>query len=373
MFFASCPPGTEAVLHAEARALGLSKAEAQVGGIRFEGPEPEGWRAVLHLRTAVRVYRQLARFPAASSDDLHRGASGVAWDRVLAPELTFAVSAKVSESEHRHSGYVALRVKDAVADWFRDRLGVRPGVDPEAPDVRLMAHVFRDRCTLSLDVAGRSLHRRGYRVSATPAPLGECLAAAAVGLSEWDQRSPFLDPLCGSGTILIEAGLLASRTAPGLLGGGYAFERQPGFDPGLWEEMREAARRAVRVPRRLILQGADIDPEAVEAARRNVQAAGLGEVVRLETADVRDFAPRPGWGATVVSNPPYGVRLEEEADLLPLYRDLGRVFRERCRGYRVHLFLAGRRLAKALGLRPSRSWPLVNGGLRCRLNRYEIF
>lgn len=374
VFFAPCPPGAEAVLHAEAAALGLAKAEAQVGGVRFEGPETEGWRAVLHLRTAVRVYRHLARFPAASADDLYRGALGVAWDRLLGPERTFSVSAKVSESSHRHSGFVALRVKDAVADWFRDRFGVRPRVDAESPDLRLMVYVFRDRCTLSLDVGGRSLHRRGYRVAATPAPVGECLAAAAVGLSEWDRKSPFLDPFCGSGTLLIEAALLASNTAPGLLEAGpYAFERQPGFDAQRWEEMREAARRAVQLPAKLILRGADLDPAAALAARKNARAAGFGDLIRVETADVRDFAPRPGWGATVISNPPYGIRLEEEESLLPLYRDLGLVLRERCHGYRVHLFVAGRRLAKALGLKPCRSWALFNGGLRCRLNRYEIF
>jgi putative N6-adenine-specific DNA methylase len=371
-FFAACAPGVEAALHAEARALRLPRVERQVGGVRFEGFQSEGWRAVLHLRTAARVYRELARFPGASAEDLYRGAKGFDWSQLLTPDRTFAIDAKVSESTHRHSGFVALRVKDAVADWFRERAGDRPSVDPSAPDVRILAHVYRDRCILSLDLAGRALHRRGYRVAVTPAPLGECLAAAAVVLSEWDERSPFLDPLCGSGTLLIEAGLKAANVAPGLLSDGYAFEAFPGFDRGRWEEMRAAARKAVRIPRKVILRGSDIDPSAVQAARRNAEAAGLGDLIRFETADVRDFSPTPGWGATVISNPPYGVRLAEVETLVPLYEALGRVFKQRCKGFRIHLFLAGGRLAKALQLKPSRYWPIRHGGLPVRFARYEI-
>ena len=360
------------MLLGETRGLRLARAEAQVGGVRFEAEEWESWRAALHLRTAVRIYRELARFAAPTPEALYQGALTVAWDAVLEPGQTFAVSAKVSGPVHRHSGFAALKVKDAVADWFRERFGVRPSVDAETPDARLLVRLVDDRCTLCLDVAGRSLHRRGYRVSPAPAPLGECLAAGAVLLSGWDKRSPFLDPLCGSGTLLIEAGLLAAGIAPGLLGGTFAFERSLGFDRGRWEELREAARRAVRPPRRLVLRGSDIDPAAVTAARANAAAAGLGEVVWVEQADVRDFAPTPGWGATVVTNPPYGVRLEEEETLFPLYRDMGRVFKNRCRGFHVHLFMAGGRLAKIFALKPSRWWPLFHGGLPCRLARFEI-
>ncbi len=371
-FFASCAPGLEPVLLAECRALRLSRVEGQVGGVRFEGPVPDGWRAVLHLRTATRVYRRVARFPAADPGDVYRGALEVAWDRHIGPGQTFAVDAKVSRSARAHSGFLALRVKDAVADWFRERHGTRPDVDAASPDVPIAAYVHRDVCTLSLDLAGRPLHRRGYRVATVPAPLAETLAAGLVALSGWDRRSPLLDPFCGSGTILIEAALLASNTAPGLLGQGFAFERHPGFDPGRWEEMREAARSAVREPRKVILRGGDADPEAVGAARRNIEAAGLGGLVEVEVADARDFAPRKGWGAFVVSNPPYGVRLDEVETLVPLYEAFGRVLRERCAGYHVHLLLAGRRLARALGLRPERYRRLTNGGLACRLVRYRI-
>ncbi len=371
-FFAACPPGLESVLLAETRALRLARVEAQVGGIRFEGPEWEGWRAALHLRSAVRVYRELAGFPAPTAEALYRGAQGVDWSRVLDPDQTFAVDAKVSGPTHGHSGFVTLKVKDAVADWFRERHGARPSVDAQDPDVTLLVRLVDDRCSLSLDVAGRSLHRRGYRVQATPAPLGECLAAGAVLLSAWDQKSPFLDPMCGSGTLLIEAGLLAAHVAPGLLAPAFAFERARGFDRGRWEEMRETAKRRVRMPARLVLRGSDLDPEAVAAARRNAEAAGLAELIQVDQADVREFSPTPGWGATVVSNPPYGVRLAEVETLVPLYEALGRVFKERCRGYHVHLFLASGRLARAFRLKPSRYWPLVNGGIPCRFARFEI-
>ncbi|MBI5014527.1 MAG: RNA methyltransferase [Deltaproteobacteria bacterium] len=372
VFFATCAPGAEAALLAEVKAARLGRPEAQVGGVRFQGIVADGWRAVLHLRVALRIYRQLARFAAATAEDLYQGARSVAWDRVMGPEQTLAVDAKVSSSAHRHSGYVALVVKDAVADWFREHHGVRPSVDVEAPDARLFAHVHEDRCTLSLDVAGRSLHRRGYRVAGTPAPLGECLAAAAVGLTGWDGKSPFLDPFCGSGTLLIEAGLLAANVALGLLGSDFSFARLPGFDLARWEEMRSAARAAVRPPRRLILRGGDVDPAAVEATRRNAEAAGVGDLVRVEVADARDVSPTPGWGATVLSNPPYGVRLADEETLEPLYNSMGHVFKDRYKGFHVHLFMASGRLARAFRLKPQRYWPLVNGGLPCRLARYEI-
>lgn len=371
-FFASCVPGTEEALLSEGKRLRLGRLEGQVGGIHFEGPESEGWRACLHLRTAVRVYRQLARFPAATAEELYAGAKAFAWGQVLGPQECFAVDAKVSDSAHAHSGFVALKVKDAVADWFRERDGVRPSVDPARADVRLVAHVFRDRCTLSVDLAGRSLHRRGYRPEAAPAPLGECLAAAALILSGWDRRSPLLDPFCGSGTIPIEAGLLASDVAPGLLSEDFAFVRRPGFDPSRWEALRDEARRAVKVPRKLILRGSDLDRSMVEAARRNSRAAGLEELIRFEAADVRDFSPTPGWGATVISNPPYGVRLEDEDSLLPLYESLGRLLKERCRGFHVYLFMASGRLARAFKLKPDHYWPVVHGGLKLRFCRYEI-
>lgn len=372
IFFASCAPGLEAELHAEGARLRLGRLESQVGGIRFTGATEDGWRAVLHLRTALRVYRRLARFGAPSAEELYRGAQEVDWDRVMRPDQTLAVDAKVTESSHSHSGFVALKLKDAVADWFRDRHGVRPSVNTENPDVRLSAHLFQDRCTLSVDLAGRSLHRRGYRVAQTPAPLGECLAAGAVGLSGWDLRSPFLDPMCGSGTLLIEAGLRAANVAPGLFSDDYAFLRHLDFRRDRWDTFREEARRAIRMSSKLILRGGDIDPDAVSAARRNAEAAGLGDVVRVVVADVRDFSPTPGWGATVVSNPPYGVRLEDEESLLPLYETLGRVFKERCKGFHIHLFLASGRLARAFRLKPAHYWPLMNGGLACRLARYEI-
>ncbi len=371
-FFASCAPGLEPVLLAECRALRLSRVEGQVGGVRFEGPAPDGWRAVLHLRTATRVFRRVARFPAADPGAVYRGAMEVPWERYIGPGRTFAVDAKVSRSSRGHSGFLALRVKDAIADRFRERYGARPDVDADSPDVPVAAYVHRDVCTLSLDLSGHPLHRRGYRAATVPAPLTETLAAGIVALSGWDRRSPFLDPFCGSGTILIEAALAASGTAPGLLSGGFAFERHPDFDRTRWEEMREAARRAIRAPRKVIIRGSDADPEAVRAARRNIEAAGAAGLVEVEVADARDFAPRRGWGAFVVSNPPYGVRLDEVETLVPLYEAFGRVLRERCAGYHVHLLLAGRRLARALALRPERYWRLTNGGLACRLVRYEI-
>jgi 23S rRNA G2445 N2-methylase RlmL len=209
IFFASCAPGIEPVLHEEARALRLAKVERQVGGVRFEGTMRDAWRANLYLRTAIRVLLRVARFEARDTDALYAGVSRVDWSRFLRTDGTFVVDARTKESALDHTLFVEQRVKDAVVDQFRSRSGRRPAVDKESPDLGISVHLFRDRCTVMVDTSGESLHKRGWRRFQGRAPLAETLAAAIVMLSGWDRRSPLLDPFCGSGTILIEGALLA--------------------------------------------------------------------------------------------------------------------------------------------------------------------
>lgn len=371
LFFAACHPGAEDTLFAELKRLKFSRVEGRVRGAQFSGPLWEGWRAALHLASAVRVYRQLARFDAPDADALYRGAAEIPWEDLLTPSDTFSIEAHSGESALTHTGFVALKVKDALADRLREKTGARPSVDSEAPDFRLFCHLTRNRCTVSVDVAGRSLHRRGYRRQGVEAPISECLAAVAVELTGWDGLSPFLDPFCGSGTLLIEAGLRATATPPGLIDPDFAFLRHPGFEPDRWEKMLAEARAQIRHPKKLILKGWDVDPHAVRTARENAAKAGLADLVQVEAADVRDFRPKPGWGATVLSNPPYGKRLTEEG-LAALFHDVGNLLRERCRGYAVHFFLPSAGLAKALQLKPEKYWPFLHGGMQVRLYRFLI-
>jgi putative N6-adenine-specific DNA methylase len=371
--FATCAPGVEPILHAEARELGLARLERQVGGVRFEGTLADVWSANLALSTAVRVLLRLARFPAENADALYRGVAALDWGAFLRPEGTLVVSAQTKESRLDHSEFIEQRTKDAIVDGFRARGGIRPSVDKDDPDLAIHVHLFRDRATLSLDSSGESLHKRGWRVHQGRSPLAETLAAALLRAANWDLRSPLVDPFCGSGTILIEAALRASSAASGARRR-FGFERWLGHDAHAFTEARRA-REARRVaPRRLALAGSDLDPDQVQGARENAVAAGVGELVRLEAADARAFAPRRGWNGWVVTNLPYGRRVgadgrraETGAELAELYREFGARLREHCTGYTLALLAERGGPTRELGLEPERRLALANGGLDCEL------
>lgn len=371
VFFATCPPGLEGALHEEARELGLAKLERQVGGVYFEGTLEDAWRANLWLRTAVRVFLRLARFPAATSDELYRGAAEVDWSRFSEPEGTLVVDSQTRDSALTHTHFVQQRVKDAVVDGFRASAGVRPSVSVDDPDLRVHVHLFRDRATLSVDTSGGSLHKRGWRAHQGRAPLAETLAAGVVLLSGWDRRAPLLDPFCGSGTIPIEAALLASGAAPGRWRR-FGFERWPGHDARAFTRFRERELAREERPRKLVLRGSDTDAEQLEGARKNAEAAGVADLVSFEAADARDFAPRRGWNAFVVTNPPYGLRVGDEGGLVELYRSFGERLRERAEGFTVAALLGNRRLAKELRLKRFDRFRLMNGAIECELQRVRL-
>jgi len=364
-FFATCAPGLEAVLHEELRSLRMARVERQVGGVYFEGDLFSAWRANLELRTAIRVLLRLRRFRCLDEEALYDGVREVDWGRFIEPDGRLVVDAHSTESELDHTRFIEQRVKDAVVDQFREREGMRPSVDRESADLGLYVHLYRDRCTLLADTSGRSLHLRGWRKEQGRAPLSETLAAAVVKLSGWDERAPLLDPFCGSGTILIEAALMATGVAPGSFREHFGFEGWRGHDARAFalERARLTERRRPAGKRTLI--GMDVDPKRVAEARTNAAAAGVGDLVRFEVADAREFAPRPGWNAWVVSNLPYGQRIETDV------RDLYRAFGARlgaCDGYHAALLcLAEPAATQALGLEGAHSTLLINGGLECQL------
>ncbi len=311
-FFATCAKGTEGALRRELVALRLRGVRGERGGVGFEGDLEAGMRACLHSRVAMRVLLELASFPAPDPTALYDGVRTVDWTEWLTARSTLAVEATVRDSALTHSGYVALKVKDAVVDALRDRLGARPDVDAKDPDVRIVLHLARDEADLSLDLAGDPLHRRGYRAAMTPAPLKETLAAAVLSLGGVDPSLPFVDPMCGSGTLAIEHALAARRIAPGLHRA-FGFQRWPPYRgrwQSGWDRMKEEARRAVLPACPAPVRACDFSAKVLDAARRNAAAAGVAQDLRFEQADVRDLAPdaseAPG---TVCTNPPYGERL----------------------------------------------------------------
>ena len=371
-FFATCAPGIEPVLHGEAKRLKLGKVERQVGGVYFEGRIEDAWRANLYLRTAVRVLMRVARFRAESEEELYRHAKEVDWSRFLRPDGVLIVDAQSKESALDHTRFVEQRVKDAICDRFRESTGVRPSVGRDEADLGVHVHLFRDRCTLSVDTSGRALHRRGWRREQGAAPLAETLAAAVLELSGWDRRSPLVDPFCGSGTLLVEAGLMARGVAAGAFRESFGFEGWPGHDAKAWKKLKEAARKEELSRKGPILLGYDREPEALEAARKNAAGAGLEDRLQLERASAEDFAPRPGWNAWIVSNLPYGKRVGRGDDLASTYRRFGRVLRERCAGFHVALLCAKDKVRHELELGDVEEHPLTNGGLECVVIRTRI-
>jgi putative N6-adenine-specific DNA methylase len=370
-FFATCAPGLEPVLHDEVKSLGLSKVERQVGGVYFEGTLADALRANLWLRTAIRVLMRVARFEAADADALYAGARTVEWERFVRADGTLIVDAHTSSSALDHSLFIEQRVKDAIVDHLREKHGTRPTVAKENADLGVYAHIFRDRCTLLVDTSGESLHKRGWRTFQGRAPMAETFAAALVLLSRWDRRAPLIDPFCGSGTVLIEAAMIARNMAPGLYRERFGCERWPGHDAKLGEKLRAQA-RAAATPSKTRLIGRDIDAKTIEGAKENLRAAGLADAVELEHGNALDFEPRKGWGAWIVSNPPWGERIGEDRDVARLYREFGSWLRQNAAGFHVALLVQSGAISHELGLKSAESTRVLNGGIDCTILRADV-
>ncbi len=371
-FFVTCAPGLEPFLHEEIRGLKLSRHERQVGGVRFEGTLRDAWRANLELRTAVRVLLKVARFEARDDAELYRGVQTIDWSAHLLPEGTLRVDAHSKDSELEHTLFVEQRTKDAICDSIRDKTGTRPSVDLEDPALGVYVHLFQNRCTVLLDTSGDSLHKRGWRRFQGRAPLAETLGAAVVLASGWDRRSPLVDPFAGSGTILIEAALIAGDVAPGIFRSRFGFERWPGHDHAGWTALRDATRARGALPKKLVLRGFDADRDAVEGAQENAASAGFGSNIEFECAPIERFEPRKGWNAWLATNVPYGERIGDERELTPMFERFGAILRERCAGWHVAILSGNENLTRALGLTFARRIALQNGALECQLNIADI-
>lgn len=342
------------------------------GGVRFTGDLSACYRANLWLRTASRILITLTEFPCHSPQDLYDGVRALPWDRYLTPDTTLAVECVLRDSALTHSGFVALKTKDAIVDTLRDRFGRRPSVNPKDPDLLVNVHLVRNRCTISLDSSGTGLDRRGYRAEAGEAPLRETLAAALVLLTDWDGTVPLVDPLCGSGTILIEAVLKALNRAPGLVRERFGFQRWPAFDVPRWRRLLEEARQTERTTLAVPILGSDRLEDVLAVARGNSRRAGVEKFISFEARDLRDLVPPPAPGV-ILTNPPYGRRLGDEEQLKSFYRQIGDVFKQRCAGYTAWLFTGNLDLAKEVGLKASRRIALFNGPLDCRLLKYDLY
>jgi putative N6-adenine-specific DNA methylase len=370
-YFATCARGLELVLASELSSRGAERVEPGRGGVTFHGDAALLYRACLWLRTAVRVLRPVHEFDAHNPDELYDAVRTIDWSEFLTPDHTLAVDCNVRDSAITHSQYAARRVKDAVCDQFRDRTGRRPSVDPERPMVGLNLHVYRNHATLSLDSSWDSLHKRGYRPIQTRAPLNEALAAGLLLQTGWDPATPLVDPLCGSGTFCVEGSWIALNRPPGLTRKWFGFQGWREFDRPLWNAVRDDARRGVLKDLPAPVRGSDVRTDAVEFARTNARAAGVGHLLRFDRLDVTDARPPDGPPGAVICNPPYGERIGDEKELVGLYRTLGEAFAAHWRGWRALVFTGNDRLARTVGLPVKSSVPFFNGKIPCKFWEFE--
>lgn len=369
--FAAVPRGAEEIAAAELGAMGIQGARAGRGGVSFSCDRSGLYRANLWLRCASRVLVQVGIFPCTGPEELYAGIYAIDWTLLITPDMTLAVDCNLRDSALKHSGFVALKTKDAVVDRIRAACGSRPSVNTAAPDVRINIHLLKNICTVSLDSSGDPLDRRGYRLERTEAPLRETLAAAVIALTGWNGSMPLADPMCGSGTIPIEAALLAGQVAPGLQRS-FGFERWLDFDEKLWRRLvKEAANSVRKLPVGLVT-GYDRDNRALKLAARNAVKAGFEGQIHFFHAELEAFQPE-GENGVVIINPPYGKRLGEDDDLRELYCRIGDIMKKRCRGWTGYVLTGNLELAKYIGLKASRRFVLFNGPIECRLLKYELY
>ena len=370
-FFAPCPRGLEGVLAQELAGLDASNIKAADGGVHFDGPFALCYRANLESRIASRILWRVASAPYKSEDDIFKTTLALKWPQWFAVENTIRVNLAAVRCPLKSLDFVTLRIKDAVCDAFRAKGGERPSVNTQAPDVRIHAFLTADQLTLYIDTSGEPLFKRGYRAATVEAPLRENLAAGIVRLSGWTPLEALLDPMCGSGTLVIEAALIALNIAPGTRRS-FAFEKLKNFDRPHWDSIRLAAKTR-ESPRSgaLPIYGSDLYGDELKSARANAAEAGLADQIQFKQANVLEI-PAPETSGVIVTNPPYGVRLAEPHELAEFYPKLGDALKQRFSGWHAYIFTGDPQLPKLIRLSASKRTPLFNGALECRLLEYKL-
>ena len=370
IFFAPCPRGLAPPLAEELAALGARDVRAVEAGVSFSGGFELAYAANLHSRIASRILWRVAQFPYATEDDIHAGAKAVPWRDYFAAERTFKVDTNAHRSPVKSLDFVTLRVKDGIADAFRDALGRRPSVSARAPDVRIHAFLDATTCTLYVDTSGEPLFKRGRRDHVGEAPLKKNLAAGILRLAGWKPGTPLLDPMCGAGTFLTEAAEMSLGRAAGRERE-FGFEKLARFDARAWAKLRDAALAAEKPVQPLPIHGSDLRGRSLGHAVLNLREAGLEGAVALKQANLLELsAPAPE--GILVTNPPYGVRLGEKEQLAEFYPALGDTLKRQFPGWVAFIFSGDPELAKLIRLKPSRKTVLYNGALECRLYEYRM-
>lgn len=363
--------GLEEVLAGELRNLGVESPRILRRGVSFEGNLGHVYRANMFCRTAIAVLREIATFTFTDRDDFYQKMRAIEWDEHFTVEKSIVIYSVAARTEvFSHTLFLSQLSKDAVADYFRDKTGERPNVDKDDAQIRLNIYVNQDRCVVSLDSSGDPLFKRGYRREGGGAPLNEVLAAGLIMLSGWDKQSNFVDPMCGSGTFSIEAGLMANNIAPGSLRRHFSFENWNDFDAGLLETVRQEANDQ-RVNSRITIMASDMNAKIIDIARKNIMEAGLMGQIKLQRQEFFNFHP-PAGGGWVLLNPPYGERLKKE-NLPEFYRSIGDTLKKNYPGYKAGIITSDIPAMKSIGLKPVLKATVFNGALECKFMVYELF
>ncbi|HOP03362.1 MAG TPA: THUMP domain-containing protein [Tenuifilaceae bacterium] len=361
--------GFETLLADELNELGFDDVQIQRRAVSFTGDNEALYRANFQTRTALRVLKPIFQFKARNEEELYGQAKKFDWTSVMDISHKFAVDSVVNSDVFTHSRYVGLKLKDAIVDHFRDKFGRRPFVDPKNPHIQIHIHISEQDCTILLDSSGESLHRRGYRTNQTLAPLNEVLAAGLIKLSGWDHQKPFVDPMCGSGTLLIEAALIARGIAPGIFRKQFGFENWLDFDKELFEAIFNDESKEKDVSPLIV--GGDISKQAIETTLGNIRNAGLQKMIEVHPRSIFDFEP-PAEKGIVITNPPYGERLRKD-QIEVFYRQLGDCFKQKYNGYDIWLLSGNMDALKTFGLRPAVSKNVLNGAIECKYLKFPMY
>lgn len=363
--------GLEDLLVDELEKLGAKDIEKHNRAVSFTGDLGFMYKANLSLRTALRVLKPIKSFQVLNENQLYDEIKKMDWNEYLDTKDTLAIDCVLSSDLFNHSQYLSQKAKDAIVDQFREKFGERPSVDLDMPTVRINLHISKETCTVSLDSSGESLHKRGYRDKTNLAPINEVLAAGLVLLSGWDKTSPFIDPMCGSGTILIEAALIACNIPPGYFKEEFGFQRWKDYDEGLWDLIYKSTMKKIEdSPVELV--GVEISRNVAKKAKENIKLARVDHLITIHNTAFQDFEPPVGPG-TLVMNPPYGERMHLDEDINGLYKSIGDTLKKKYGGYKAWIISSNMEAFKHVGLRPTRKIPVFNGQLECRFMCYNMY
>jgi putative N6-adenine-specific DNA methylase len=370
-YFAMVADGLKEAAAEELAELGAEDIRPEFSGIHFRADKSTLYRINYLTRLLSRCLAPLISYACHDTDTLYQKAKQIEWGNFFAEGNTFAVSGNVSDSAILHSKYAALRLKDAVADYFKEKTGQRPDVSVRNPDILLNLHIRHDKAVISLDTSGGALHRRGYREETVSAPMQETVAAAIIRFSEWDGSVPLYDPLCGSGTLLCEALMRYSNIPAGVFRDHFGFECLPDFDGAVWKQVKKEADGHIRELPKGLIAGSDVSAEAVSATRINLMGLHYGNSVSVERADFRELPTLEGH--VIVTNPPYGIRMGGDENLEMFYKNLGDFLKQKCKGSTAFIYFGEREYIKKIGLKTSWKKPIKAGGLDGRLVKYKLY